>query len=161
MGGMSLKETSPAADGIDIPVRQGVALRNRVWKNREARRTGLLPVRIEGRDARGENISQVACTLNISLGGTRIVGLRQRLKVGDTVWLRHRQERARFQVIWTRRSKGRREWEAGLRCIDPESKLWTMELCPGIDPETFRQLLKSALREFAPGDGRHRRGALD
>ena len=136
-------------------------MRNRVWKNREARRTGLLPVRIEGRDGKGENISQVACTLNISRGGTRIVGLKQRLKVGDTVWLRHRQETARFQVIWTRRSRGHRQWEAGLQCIETESKLWMMELCPGIEPESLRQILRSALEELAPADDRHRRGALE
>ena len=124
---------------------------NRDWKNREVRRTGLLPVRIEGVDARGVKISQVACTLNISEKGSRVVGLRRRLKVGDTVRLQHRQETGRFQVIWTRKS-GPRQWEAGLRCLEPESRFWMMELCPGVEPESFRQLLKSVLGEVAAGD---------
>ena len=85
---------------------------NPAWKKREVRRTGLLPVRIYGIDPRGVKISQVACTLNISERGTRVVGLGRRLKVGDTVWLRHRQESGRFQVIWTRKN-GPRQWEAG------------------------------------------------
>lgn len=120
----------------------------RAWQKREVRRTGLLPVRIDGIDARGMKITQVACTLNISERGARVVGLGGPLKVGDTVRLEHRQESGRFQVIWTRKSSSG-QWEAGLRCLEQESRFWMMELCPGIEPESFRQLLKSALGEFA------------
>lgn len=155
-----LKMIVPSADGRVVFVRldeveiqsKRLGWMNRVRKPREARRTGLVPIRIYGCDVKGEKISEVACTLNISPGGTRLVGLSRRLKIGDIVWLQHRQEKGRFQIVWTRKSRRRGQWEAGLRCLEPESRFWLMELCPGIEPESFRQLLKTALGELASAD---------
>ncbi len=74
----------------------------RVWQEWDGRRTGLWPVRIRGCDTNGNEISQVACTLNVSRGGARLVGLERRLKVGSVVWLRYHQEEGRFEDVWTR-----------------------------------------------------------
>jgi hypothetical protein len=118
---------------------------DRVWQERDGRRTGLLPVRIRGCDTKGDLVSQVACTLNVSRGGARLVGLERRLKVGSIVWLRYHQEEGRFEVVWTRREAKTRQWEAGLQCLESGDKFWAVELGCGLDPEDCRQLLKQVL----------------
>jgi hypothetical protein len=80
----------------------------RIHQERQLRRAGILPVHIRGCDAYGKDISQVACTLNISKHGVRLVGLMRRLKVRSTVWLRYHQEEGRFQVVWARKENGLR-----------------------------------------------------
>jgi len=119
----------------------------RIHQERQLRRAGILPVHIRGCDAYGKDISQVACTLNISKHGVRLVGLMRRLKVRSTVWLRYHQEERRFQVVWARKENGRREWQAGLRCLEPECRLWSVELACGLDPENGWKLLKDTLAE--------------
>jgi hypothetical protein len=114
------------------------------------RRTSLLPVSIHGCDLRGKQFKQVACTLNISHDGARLIGLQRRLKIGSSVALSYHQEQGRFRVVWTRRDSGGRLWEAGLRCLEPEGGLWVVELGSGLDPEDSRQLLKQV---FAGLDG--------
>lgn len=120
----------------------------RVWQERDGRRTGLLPVRIRGRDTKGNEVRQVACTLNVSRGGARLVGLERRLKIGSVVWLRYHQEEGRFEVVWTRREAKTHQWQAGLRCLESANRFWAAELGCGLDPEGCRQLLKQVLGEL-------------
>ncbi len=120
----------------------------RVWQERDGRRTGLLPVRIRGMDTRGNEFKQVACTLNVSRGGARLVGLERRLKVGSLVWLRYHQEEGRFEVVWTRRENRTHQCQAGLRCLESGDRFWAAELGCGVDPEDCRQLLKQVLGEL-------------
>ena len=106
------------------------------------RRTTLLPVSIHGCDVRGQKLEQVACTLNISHDGVRLIGLERRLKIGSSVALSYHQEQGCFRVVWTRQDSVGRLWEAGLRCLEPEGGFWIVELGSGLDPEDSRQLLK-------------------
>jgi hypothetical protein len=105
-------------------------------------------VRIRGCDTKGRPVSQVACTLNVSRRGARLVGLERRLKVGSIVQLRYHQEEGTFVVVWTRREPNTRQWQTGLRCLESADKFWTVELGCGLEPEDCRQLLKQVLAEF-------------
>jgi len=98
----------------------------RIQRERERRATSLLPVRIRGNDTKGNHISQVACTLNVSHGGARLVGLFHRLKVGSIVWLRYYQEEIRYRVVWARRDGT--HWQAGLRSLESAERMWGVEL---------------------------------
>jgi hypothetical protein len=141
---LALKVVSKSAD-----VQMGEAqVRHRIRQEREERRTSLLPVRIRGCDTKGNVVSQVACTLNVSRGGTRLVGLQRRLKVGSMVWLRYHQEEGRFKVVWARRDGKPGQWQAGLCCMEAADRFWAAELGCGLEPENCRQLLKQALGEL-------------
>jgi len=121
---------------------------HRIKQEREQRTTILLPVRIRGCDTKGNQVSQVACTLNASHGGARLVGLSHRLKVGSVVVLRYHQEEGRYQVVWARRDGTSSHWQAGLRRLEPDEGLWRVELGCGLDPEGWRQMLKQVLEKF-------------
>jgi hypothetical protein len=119
---------------------------HRIKQEREPRATSLLPVRIRGYDTKGGQISQVACTLNVSHRGARLVGLSHRLKVGSVVRLRYHQEEARYRVVWARRDGN--HWQAGLRSLESDERLWGVELGCGLEPEDCRQMLKQVLEKF-------------
>ena len=85
----------------------------------------------------------MACTLNVSHGGARLVGLSHRLKVGSIVWLRYHQE-GRYRVVWASRDGKSSHWHAGLRTLESGERMW--ELGCGLEPEDCRQMLKRALR---------------
>jgi hypothetical protein len=112
--------------------------------NRQIRHFALLPLRISGTDGQGEEFEQLAYTLDISDSGVRLAGIHHLLKSGDTVCLRYHQERAQFEVMWVKQMRGANEWQAGLRCLEPANRLWTLELAFPLAPEHARKVVGEA-----------------
>ncbi len=108
----------------------------RIWQERAGRRMSLLAVRIRGCDTRGNSVSQVACTLNVSRGGdpglSELSGAeswKHCLACGIT------REEGRFKVVWTRKEGKTTQWQAGLRCLEAADKSGAVEMGCGLDPE--------------------------
>ena len=98
--------------------------------------TAIVPVRIWGTDRDEKAFSEHVCTANISGAGVRLVGVRIRLSIGDTVGLQYRNRQARFRIVWVGASGTSRGDELGLRCLEPEKNIWQTGL-PGPSPDMY------------------------
>ncbi|MFB3916000.1 MAG: PilZ domain-containing protein [Terriglobales bacterium] len=90
---------------------------------RQARLKGILPVRVAGVNAEGQDVSQLVHTLNISHTGVCLGGFRGQINVGDTVELQYKNQKAPFRVIWFRNT-GSEGARVGLQCLEPVKKIW-------------------------------------
>jgi hypothetical protein len=79
---------------------------------------------LSGANGNGQRYDQLVYTLDISASGVRIAGITCSLKVGDTVTLRHHQDRGKYRVMWTRKMPATDEWQAGLQHLDNKTHLW-------------------------------------
>ncbi len=95
-----------------------------VPKRKEQRLRTVLPVRIFGLDSAGKPFTDIAHTLDISLQGARIGGLKHQLAIGDIVGVQRGMEKARFRVCWVGAPATRCDGQAGLLCVQPEKCIW-------------------------------------
>ncbi len=91
------------------------------------RTKSVVPVRIFGTDAAGNNFYEVAHTLDISANGTRLAGVRVLLQVGDTIGVQHQHRKSQFEVVWVRRMAQGTEYQVGLRCLEPQKDVWNVK----------------------------------
>jgi hypothetical protein len=96
----------------------------------------IVPVRIWGTDRDEKPFSEHVCTVNISGTGVRLVGVRTRLSIGDTVGLQYRNRLARFRIVWVVVSGTSRGDDLGLQCLQPEKHIWQTDL-PGPAPDVY------------------------
>ena len=90
---------------------------------------GILPIRISGIDRDGLPFAEHVCTIDISANGARLVGVRTRLQVGDTLRIGYRARTARFHIRWiVAASVAPAESHVGLECIEPAKELWPVGL---------------------------------
>ncbi|HJX00412.1 MAG TPA: PilZ domain-containing protein [Terriglobales bacterium] len=91
-------------------------------RRREKRNFLAVPVRAFGIDASGNELRHVACTLDLSAQGARIIGLPE-IQVGQEITLEHKKNRVRFQAMWVGQPGTARQGQVGLRSLDPQKKL--------------------------------------
>jgi len=92
----------------------------------EKRSFVALPVRAFGIDAEGRSFRLMACTLDVSAHGARIMGLRS-VKTGQEVTLEYKGNKVRFTVVWVGDPNTARQGQVGLRLIDSDKQLANLE----------------------------------
>lgn len=87
------------------------------------RRRMVLPVKL----AAADGVTSLAHTIDITIEGARIAGLRQELQPGNQITLRRGSHKARFTVVWVGQL-GSGEMQAGLKCVDRIDAFWGVDL---------------------------------
>jgi hypothetical protein len=90
----------------------------------------------------------LAHTIDISISGARIGGLREQLQPGKIVNLQRASQRAKFRIVWARQV-GPGEIHAGVEAVDPYNNFWGIDLSQADEDakkgtEMFMELLKSS-----------------
>lgn len=87
----------------------------------------VLPLQVWTNEPADDAEPQVAHTIDISVAGGRLGGLRTRLEPGQTVLLQRGQQRAPFRVVWNRELSPS-ENQAGVEALDLEQNVWGVDL---------------------------------
>lgn len=97
--------------------------------NRRIARTKMvLPVRVSGVDSAGKPYNYLAHTLDITLKGARLGGVRTLLALGDSVEVQCRHRKARFRVAWVGRPGHSSEHQIGIEALEPDKPIWGLDL---------------------------------
>lgn len=99
-------------------------------RRKEKRNFLALPVRAARSDSANGGLRHVACTLDLSANGARVIGL-QGIKTGQEVTLEYKKNKVRFQAVWVGQPGTSREGQVGLRSLDPGKKLADVEFFTG------------------------------
>jgi putative methionine-R-sulfoxide reductase with GAF domain len=94
-----------------------------VGERKEDRVKMILPVHLSGKDSEGAPYSLLVHTLDFSRLGARLGGIRQPLRVGETVTLEYKHKRAQFAVRWVGMPGTRTEQQVGVELLGPENFL--------------------------------------
>jgi len=86
----------------------------------------VLPLRVWLDEQNSDN-AQLAHTVDISPGGGRLGGLRIQVEPGQAILIQRGQQKAQFRVVWAKQM-GPGEIQAGVESVDPEKKIWGVEL---------------------------------
>lgn len=106
--------------------------------NRRVVRTKMvLPVRVSGVDSTGKAFNYLAHTLDITLKGARLGGVRSLLNLGDAVEVQCRHRKARFRVAWLGRPGHASEHQIGVEALEPEKPIWGLDLVDREQPDEF------------------------
>ncbi|GAC1678377.1 MAG: hypothetical protein NVS9B5_08140 [Terriglobales bacterium] len=66
-------------------------------------------------------------TLDVSVGGAKIGGVRDRLKPGDLITVQRNHQKANCKVIWAR-EVSEKEMQIGVELLDTDGKIWGLDL---------------------------------
>ncbi|MEP6644936.1 MAG: PilZ domain-containing protein [Acidobacteriaceae bacterium] len=66
-------------------------------------------------------------TLDVSVGGARLGGLRDRLNPGDLLTLQRNHQKANCKVVWAREVSDK-EIQIGIELLDTDGKIWGLDL---------------------------------
>jgi hypothetical protein len=75
--------------------------------------------------ADGRVFSQHARTLNVSLGGALLCGIEHELKIGDTVGVRHGENKVRCKVVWAVNTQSTKKIQVGVQLLNKYECPWT------------------------------------
>ncbi len=103
-----------------------------IGKRRHKRVKIVLPVRVSGKDAANNPVTELAHTLDITPGGVRLGAIRHVLKQGDQLTLQYRQRKIQFRVVWVKQLPGTSEYQVGLEAVNLGGDNWGLEL-PEVD----------------------------
>lgn len=81
-------------------------------------------VRVYGIDGEGKPISQAAWTVDISRRGARLRSIPCWEAPGETIGVRHGEEKARFRIVWVGRRGTPQEGQVGLVCVEDGKFIW-------------------------------------
>jgi PilZ domain-containing protein len=102
-----------------------------------------------------EHANVLAHTVDISVTGARIGGLRQQLQPGKIISLHRGSQRAKFRVVWVRQLDAD-EIHVGVESMNAHSNFWGVDLSQETDAkqstETLMELLKAARVGSAQSD---------
>jgi hypothetical protein len=99
-----------------------------VERRREPRVASGLKIQVWGIDAQGTRFAQSALARNISGQGALLSGVEQALRAGDLVGIRYGERRARFRVVWTRKSESENGVQAAVQRLEEDACPWKEEL---------------------------------
>ncbi len=85
-------------------------------------------VRVFGLDSAGRAVNAPADTVDISRRGVRVGGVAGWQQPGETIGLRHGQEKARYQIVWVGRAQTPLQGQLGLMCLEIGKVIWSAEL---------------------------------
>jgi hypothetical protein len=87
-----------------------------------------LTVLVWGIDSEGRRFSQTAGARNISQNGALLTGIMWTLRPGDLIAVQHRENRARYRVVWSRGSGTEEKTLAAVQKLENEVCPWMEEL---------------------------------
>ena len=87
----------------------------------------VLPLRVWPDEQIDDVTPQLAHTIDISVAGGRLGGLRTQLRPGQTVLLQRGQQRAPFRVVWNK-ELAPNENQAGVEALDVNQNVWGIDL---------------------------------
>jgi len=87
----------------------------------------VLPLRVWPDERADLSTPQLAHTIDISIAGGRLGGLRTQLQPGQTVLLQRGQQRAPFRVVWNK-ELAPNENQAGVEALDLDQNVWGVDL---------------------------------
>lgn len=90
----------------------------------EPRKAVEVPVRVFGTDCDGKPFSENLTTVDVSLGGAKLRGLKAELQVGEIIGLTYRKNKAHFRVKWIGTPETATEGVMGLLNLNPGKPLW-------------------------------------
>ena len=99
-----------------------------IGQRRHKRIKVVLPVRISGKDAAENPVSELAHTLDITPNGARLGAIHRVLKTGDKLMLQYRQRRLQFRVVWVKPLAGGIEYQVGLEGLSVSGENWGLDL---------------------------------
>lgn len=97
-------------------------------RRREPRLGLNLTVLVWGIDSEGGRFSQTAHARNISQSGALLTGITWVLRPGDLIAVQHREQRARYRVVWSRGSGTEDKTLAAVQKLEGEVCPWLEEL---------------------------------
>ena len=115
-------------------------------ERKENRIKMILPVHVTGKDSEGAPYSLLGHTLDFSRSGARLGGIRQPLRVGETVTLEYKRRRAQFAIRWVGMPGTRSEQQVGVESLEPQNFLWLdipdREYIDDVDASSIRTNIK-------------------
>ena len=114
---------------------------------REPRKLVSVPVRIFGTDRNGKVFSENVTTIDVSVNGAKLTGVRAQLKVDEVIGLSYGKNKSQFRIKWTGTPATPAEGTIGLLNLNPERPLWDFLLPHGID--VFQQQRTTERRRWA------------
>jgi hypothetical protein len=90
----------------------------------EPRKAIEVPVRVFGTDCDGKPFSENLTTINVSLHGAKLRGLRARLQVDEIIGLTYGKNKGHFRVKWIGTPGTATEGVIGLVNLNPGKPLW-------------------------------------
>ena len=97
-------------------------------RRRQPRTEIGLRVELWGTDSEGHPFLEVACTEDLSEGGTHLKGVCAPVKTGDVVGINYGDKKAQFRVIWVGEPGTPYESHIGLMGIVQHGSLWGVNL---------------------------------
>ncbi|MGB9103338.1 MAG: GAF domain-containing protein [Terriglobales bacterium] len=115
-------------------------------ERKENRVKMILPVHLTGKGSEGEPYSLLVHTLDFSRLGARLGGIRQPMRVGETVTLEYKRRRAHFAVRWVGKPGTRSEQQVGVESLERVNFLWLdvpdQKYIDDVDPSSRRSNTK-------------------
>jgi PilZ domain len=96
----------------------------KMGQRREPRKPIEVPVRIFGTDAGGKIFSENVTTLDVSQHGTKLRGVRARVKVEEIIGATYGQNKVHFRVKWAGEAGSPTDGQIGLLNLTPERPFW-------------------------------------
>ena len=83
-----------------------------------------LPVRLTATAVNGQTLDQQVTTLNVSLRGALLKGIRGQLRLGNQVSLTRMNKTEPFVVVWVGKENTAEGGQLGVAAVDPATALW-------------------------------------
>jgi hypothetical protein len=87
-----------------------------------------IPLRVITWDAEKRPLLDMACTLDVSLRGARLCGLRPTLRVGDVVTLERGRSKFSCSVIWIGAPGSAQKGQVGVQAVESSKSLWENDI---------------------------------
>jgi hypothetical protein len=84
-----------------------------------------LVLRVWGMGADGRVFSQNARALNVSMGGALLSGIEPELEIGDTIGVRHGENKVRCKVVWFVNTQSAKKIQVGVQLLSKHECPWT------------------------------------
>lgn len=107
------------------------------FKRRQKRIKISLPVQVCPPSAREQ--SWVAHTVDISILGARLMGVSERMRMGEVLEVCCGLRRSVFRVVWVGIPGTPTENQTGIECLNPENNIWDLDLSERTDDEPLLQ----------------------
>src|SRR3977135_3385204 len=87
-----------------------------------------IPLRVVTWDAQKRPQLDMACTLDVSLRGARLYGVRPALRVGEVVTVERGRNKFFCRVIWIGAADSEQKGQIGVQAVESGKSLWEMEV---------------------------------
>ena len=111
-----------------------------------------IPLRVVTWDAQKRPQLDMACTLDVSLRGARLYGVRPTLKVGEVVTVERGRNKFFCRVVWIGAPNSDQKGQIGVQAVDAGKSLWEKEI-----RDTADQFAPIQAEEARPTAGERKR----